>query len=72
MDVKYITIQDYVKKHSWPPIGGLRHLIKNSKSNGLDEAGVISRVGRRLIIDEQAFLSWIGRGNGRSRATGKS
>lgn len=55
----YITIQEYIQRHSWPPIGGLRHLVRNSKTNGLDEAGVISRVGRRLLIDEDAFMQWI-------------
>jgi hypothetical protein len=59
----YITLQEYVQRHSWPPIGGLRHLVRNAKTNGLDEADVVSRVGRRLLIDEQAFIAWIGSKN---------
>lgn len=48
----------------------LRNLILNSADrltsrgeripgNGLAEAGAIIRVGRRVLIDEQAFFRWI-------------
>ena len=43
--------------HAWPPIGGLRHLIFHAKANGFDK--VIRRVGRRVLIDEQAFFAWV-------------
>jgi hypothetical protein len=56
---KYITLQDYVDKYPWPPIGGLRHLIRNRGSNGLNEANVLKRVGRRILINEQEFTKWI-------------
>lgn len=45
--------------HDWPPIGGLRHLIFHAKTNGFD--AVVRRVGRRVLIDEDAFFSWVER-----------
>lgn len=55
-----------------PPWTGpaLRNLVLNAKDrlnsrgeripgNGLAEAGAIVRVGRRVLIDEQAFFRWI-------------
>jgi len=35
-----------------------RHLIRQASSNGLDYHGVIVRIGRRVLIDEAAFLRW--------------
>lgn len=54
---KLICAAQWCHHHSWPPIGGLRHLIFHAKSNGFD--GVIRRVGRRVLIDEAAFFQWI-------------
>jgi len=58
----------------------LRNLILNSRDrlnsrgekiagNGLEEAGAIVRIGRRVLIDEQAFFSrWIAQQQKRGRA----
>jgi len=54
---RYFTVKQWQKKHEWPREGGLRHLIFNAKQNGFDS--VIRRVGRRILIDEQAFLKWV-------------
>lgn len=54
---RYIPVPDWDKHHPWPPLGGLRHLIFNAKSNGFDT--VVRRVGRRVLIDEQAFFDWV-------------
>lgn len=54
---------------AWTP-PALRNLILNAAArvnsrgeripgNGLAEAGAIVRVGRRVLIDEQAFFRWI-------------
>ena len=53
---RLIPVTDWDKHHPWPPIGGLRHLIFNEKSNGFDK--VIRRIGRRVLIDEAAFFKW--------------
>ena len=54
---RYIPVTDWPKHHTWPPIGGLRHLIFHAKSNGFDT--VVKRVGRRVLIDEAAFHRWV-------------
>lgn len=37
----------------------IRWLLFNSRENGLDEAGAIVRLGRRVFIDETKFYSWL-------------
>ncbi len=54
---RFIPLTEWNKFHSWPPIGGLRHLVFNEKNNGFDK--VIRRVGRRVLINETAFLKWV-------------
>ncbi len=54
---KLIPIVNWNKHHEWPPIGGLRHLIFYAEQNGFNE--VIKRVGRRVLIDEDAFFEWV-------------
>ena len=54
---RLIPVTKWNEYHIWPPIGGLRHLIFHSKTNGFDR--VIKRAGSRILLDEQAFLEWI-------------
>jgi len=54
---RLIPASDWSRYHSWPPIGGLRHLIFHAKQNGFDS--VVRRVGRRVLIDEAAFFQWV-------------
>ncbi len=54
---RLIPASDWPDHHAWPPIGGLRHLIFHAKANGFDR--VVRRVGRRVLIDEQAFFDWV-------------
>jgi hypothetical protein len=56
-DKRLIPASDWPSHHPWPPIGGLRHLIFNARHNGFDQ--VVRRVGRRVLIDEQAFFAWV-------------
>lgn len=56
---RFVPVTHWNQRHAWPPIGGLRHLIFNAQSNGFDQ--VIRRVGRRVLIDEQAFFAWVDR-----------
>ena len=56
-ETSLVPASEWPKHHAWPPIGGLRHLIFNAKSNGFD--AVIRRVGRRVLIDEGAFFAWV-------------
>jgi hypothetical protein len=53
-DSRLIPVTDWPKFHTWPPVGGLRHIIFNAGSNGFGPA--IKRVGRRVLIDEARFF----------------
>lgn len=66
------------RRPAWTP-ASLRNLILNSADrvglrgqriagNGLAEAGAIVRVGRRVLIDEQAFFRWIAEQQKRRKA----
>lgn len=57
MGSRYFTVRQWTEQFSWPPLGGLKHLIFHAKSNGFD--AVIRRVGRRILIDEVAFQAWM-------------
>lgn len=52
---RLIPVPAWPEHHAWPPIGGLRHLIFYASTNGFDQ--VIRRVGRRVLIDEDAFFA---------------
>lgn len=54
---RLIPVPDWNNHHTWPPAGGLRHLIFNAEKNGFDQ--VVRRVGRRVLIDEAAFFAWV-------------
>jgi hypothetical protein len=58
---RLIPVPDWNKHHSWPPIGGLRHLIFNEESNGFKTA--FKRVGRRVLVDEAAFFACVDKQN---------
>lgn len=54
---RLIPVTEWNQYHSWPPVGGLRHLIFNADQNGFERA--IRRVGRRVLIDEAEFFAWV-------------
>lgn len=54
---KLIPVPEWNKYHEWPPLGGLRHLIFHEKTNGFDR--VVRRIGKRVLIDEEAFFKWV-------------
>ena len=51
---RLIPVPEWNEHHSWPPVGGLRHIIFHAETNGFKEA--IVRVGRRVLIDESKFF----------------
>jgi len=53
----------------WPAWSqaSLRNLIFQSHQNGLDDSGAILRLGRRRLIDEQAFFRWLAQQQKRTR-----
>lgn len=62
---RFIPLTEWPKHHSWPPLGGLRHLVFYADTNGFNR--VVRRAGRRVLIDEQAFFSWIEDQNNQKR-----
>lgn len=54
---RLIPLTEWHKYYSWPPIGGLRHLVFHSETNGFDK--VIRRVGRKVLLDETAWHEWV-------------
>lgn len=54
---RLIPVTDWNQHHAWPPPGGLRHLIFYAEDNGFFR--VIRRVGRRVLINEDAFFKWV-------------
>lgn len=54
-----LTVNQFPTKYPAFTKGGLRSLIFNEHSNGLAKAGAIVRIGRKVLIDEAKFFSWI-------------
>ncbi len=54
---RYIPVPEWNDHHPWPSQGGLRWLIFNKHKNGFDT--VVRKVGRRVLISEEAFFDWI-------------
>jgi hypothetical protein len=55
----FSTPKQFCEKNPWETIGGLRHKIFHSKDNGLEESGAIIRVGRKILINDPKYFSWI-------------
>lgn len=53
------TINQFADKQPAFTSASLRKLISNEATNGLTKAGAIVRVGRRVLINEEKFFSWI-------------
>ena len=53
------TINQFADKQPAFTSASLRALIFNEATNGLAKAGAIVRVGRRVLINEEKFFSWI-------------
>lgn len=58
-NTRYIPVPNWNNHHDWPRNGGLRNLIFNRKTNGFDQFNVITKVGRRILINEAAFFEWV-------------
>jgi len=64
---RLIPLTDWNQHHAWPPIGGLRHLVFFERTNGFHQ--VVRRVGRRVLIDEAAFFTWVNSKGGHHAAS---
>jgi hypothetical protein len=59
---RLIPVPEWNQHHTWPPEGGLRHMIFHKETNGF--ATAFKKVGRRVLIDEAEFFACINRKNG--------
>jgi hypothetical protein len=67
---RLIPVVDWPKYQPWPSIAGLRHLALHRDANGASEWIVM--VGRRMLIDEAAFIAWARRGVSTPAAVSKA
>jgi hypothetical protein len=51
------TVRQFLERHPYMTHGGIRHLIFHAKTN--DFTRCIKRIGRRIYIDETAFVAWL-------------
>lgn len=54
---RLIPLTKWAEIHSYPPIGQLRALVFNADKNGFNK--VIRRCGRRVLIDEAEYFTWM-------------
>ncbi|PKD39573.1 hypothetical protein CWO84_14810 [Methylomonas sp. Kb3] len=64
----YLTVELFNKKHPAFPIGTLRHHIFYQETNGLQAAGAIYKMGRKVLIKESAFFAWLESGAAAGKA----
>lgn len=63
---RFIPVPQWNQYHEWPSQSGLRYYIFHANSNHFNS--VIKRIGRRVLIDEQAFFSWVEKNGGQANA----
>ena len=61
----YLTVNQFCEKHTAFARGGMRALIFNEHQNGINKAGAIVRLGRKVLIDETKFFNWIAAQSGK-------
>jgi len=53
------TLAQFSGKFPAWSVPSLRFHVFHAKQNGMEEQGVILRVGRRLYVSESRFFSWV-------------
>lgn len=55
----FLTVRQFSELQPAFPATSLRHLIFDADKNGLNKAGAIKRVGKKVIIDSEKFIAWV-------------
>jgi hypothetical protein len=55
----YSTVNQFCDKYPAFTKGGVRAVIFNENTNGLAKSGAIVRLGRKVLINETRWFSWI-------------
>jgi hypothetical protein len=66
-EITLYTIRQFAQAQPAMSEASLRWQIFNAQQNGLDKAGAIRRVGRRVYIVGERYLSWLD-GQGSAKA----
>lgn len=53
----YMTVQQLSEKYPAFTVSGIRWALFNKEQNGLRSA--VRKVGRKVLIDEAAFVDWV-------------
>ncbi|MHA1574588.1 MAG: hypothetical protein ACTSXL_00350 [Alphaproteobacteria bacterium] len=54
-----LTIRQFCEKYPAFSSGAMRSYIFNADFNGLTKSKAIKRIGRKILIDIEAFFGWI-------------
>jgi hypothetical protein len=54
---QYLTVRKLVEKYSFVTSSSIRWYIFHGAQNGFNKC--IRRLGRKILIDEQAFFAWV-------------
>jgi hypothetical protein len=54
-----LTVNQFAEKHPAFTVGALRWMIFNEKDNDLQQSGTVIRLGKRVLISEEKFFSWV-------------
>lgn len=63
---QFTTVEQLANKYPAFTQSSLRWMLFNRATNGLDAAVV--QIGRRVLIDEQAFVAWLRTHRGNAKA----
>jgi hypothetical protein len=55
---EWVTVKQLVERNPAFCTGGIRWLIFNRRQV-LEKGGILTRLGRRILIDEPKFLIWV-------------
>ena len=56
---RYIIAKFVDKYNEFATESSIRFQIFNSATNGMDDFGVIERIGRRILINEDNYFRWL-------------
>lgn len=56
---RFVPLSKWAEHYDWPTVPAMRWMLYNASTNGLDRFNATRRVGRRILIDPEAFHRWI-------------
>lgn len=59
-----LTVKQFCTTHKAFTVGGIRSLIFNEFTNGINAAGAVLRIGGKVLIHQERFFGWVDSQNG--------